>query len=275
MPVLNLESLKLTESDLDFIVRAAAPESADRERLKRLIQTDDDFRKAVIGDERVFRRVMDDEEVFLKISPALYFEVLLRRTLEELKKTSHTVEKIGGERVPVFDTAAVIGLLSREPVLEYLADMLASFTRTESYTIPVRVKKGIWRRLRFSDMDIDALSHLSETTDEENRFAFYKRIADICLFILGIFPEYAQFDYRYPGPSPAKPKLKLGRRGVQDYEEDGRKFYRLAAEQVSARALDLSRVLWLLHENFSTARKPLNFISQHYFAHRKKQLFGI
>lgn len=274
MAGLKLESLNLSDSDLDFIIKEAAPKFGDKEKLKQSIREDEDFRRALIGDERVFHRVMADEEIFLKISPALYFEILLRKALKELGKASHTVERVGGKQVPVFDTKAVVSLLGKEIVLEYLADMLSSFTRTESYVIPVRVRKGVWRKIRFSDMDVDALSHLCEAMDEEHRFGFYKRIADVCLFILGIFPEYAQFDYRYPLTGEVRPKIRVGRKGIQEYEEEGRKFYRLAAEHDSAKMLELSEVFSLLHENFNAAKKPLNFISQHYLHHRKRQLFG-
>lgn len=271
----KLESLSLSDSDLDFVVWEATPEFGNKEKLKQLMRDDEDFRRALISDERVFRRVVADEEIFLKISPALYFEILLRKTLKELEKASHTVERVGGETVPVFDTKAVVSLLAREVVLEYLADMLSSFTRTESYVIPIRVRKGVWRKIRFSDMDVDALSRFCEAMDEEHRFSFYKRIADVCLFILGIFPEYAQFDYRYPLSGEVRPKITRGRRGIQEYEEEGRKFYRLAAEHESAKMLKLSGVFWLLYENFNAARKPLNFISQHYLHHRKRQLFVV
>jgi hypothetical protein len=267
--------LNLSDSDLDFVIREAAPDFDDKEKLKQIIREDDAFRKALISDEKVFRRVMADEEIFLKISPPLYFEVLLRKTVKELEKTSHTIEKIGGEQVPVFDTKAVVDLLAWEMVLEYLADMLSSFTRTESYVIPIRVRKGVWRKIRFSDVDIDSLSRLCQAAGEEHRFAFYKRIADVCLFILGVFPEYAHFDYRYPLSGGIMPKVKARRKGMQEYEEEGRKFYKLAAEHESARMLELSGVFWLLYENFNAARKPLNFISQHYFAHKKQQLFGV
>jgi len=275
MAGLKLKSMNLSDSDLDFVIWEAAPEFSDKEKLKQIIREDDDFRRALVGDERVFRRVITDEEIFLKISPALYFEILLRKTLKELEKTSHTIEKVGGEQVPVFDTKAVVDLLAREMVLEYLADMLSSFTKTESYVIPIRVRKGVWRKIRFSDMDVDSLSRLCETASEEHRFGFYKRIADVCLFILGVFPEYVQFDYRYPLSGEVKPRIRVGRKGLQEYEDEGRKFYKLAAEHESAKMLELSRVFWLLHENFNAAKKPLNFISQHYFAYKKHQLFGV
>ncbi len=276
MATLKLESLNLSDDDLTFVIQEVAPQSRDKEKLKQLIREDEDFRRALIGDDRVFRRVMADEEIFLKISPALYFEILLRRAVKELEKASHTVERVGGEWVAVFDTKAVVSLLTREIVLEYLADMLSSFTRTESYVIPIRVKRGVWRKIRFSDMDIDALSRFCEVMDEEHRFGFYKRIADVCLFILGIFPEYVQFDHRFSLSGEVRPEIRTGRGVMQEYyEEVGRRFYRLAAEHKSARRVELSSVFWLLYENFNAAKKPLNFISQHYLRHRKRRLFGV
>ena len=60
---------------------AASFAEADKARLKRLVREDEEFRRALVADERVFQRLMDDEETFLKVSPALYFEVLLHRAL--------------------------------------------------------------------------------------------------------------------------------------------------------------------------------------------------
>ena len=274
MSELKLEKLSLSDTDLDFIVEEAAPEFRDKAKLKQLIREDEDFRKGLIGDEKLFKRVMADEEIILRISPLLYFEILFRKALKELGKASYTVERAGTQTIAVFDTKEVVGLLARQPVLDYLADMLSSFTRIESYVIPVRVRAGVWRRIRFNDMDIDSLSKFCEVVDEEYRFGFYKRIADVCLFILGIFPEYAQFDCRYPFSGELRPKIAgMVRRGVEEYEEEGKKFYKLAGEHPSARILELSEVFWLLHENFNAAKKPLNFISEHYLHYKKHKLF--
>lgn len=270
----KLQRPQLSERDVDFVVTTAVPDSKDKGKLKRLIREDEAFRKGLVGDEKVFRKLMADEELILRISPALYFEILLRRAVKELEGASHTIERAGTQAVPVFDTKEVLGLLARQAVLDYLADMLSSFTRIESYVIPVRVRRGIWRKLRFNDMDIDSLSRFCEAVDEEYRFSFYKRIADVCLFILGLFPEYAQFDYRYPSSGEPRPRIAgRSRRGMEDYEEEGRRFYRLAGEHPSAGQLGLSEVLWLLHDNFNTAKKPLNFISDHYLHHKKLKLF--
>ena len=63
--------LTLTEADLDFLVGEAAPGASNKERLKQMVREDEDFRRGIVGDEVVFQRVMRDEEVFVKISPAL------------------------------------------------------------------------------------------------------------------------------------------------------------------------------------------------------------
>jgi hypothetical protein len=159
-------------------------------------------------------------------------------------------------------------------VLKYLADMLNSFTRIESFALPVRVRKGVWHKVRFSDMDIDSLARFCQAIDEEHRFSFYKRIADLCLFILGMFPEYVTMDYRYPSSDEARPKLfSRLRRSAEDYEEEGRRFYKLAGEHRAAALLDMAEVLQKLHDKFNLAKKPLNFISERFLQFRKQKLF--
>ncbi len=60
----------------------------------------------------------------------------------------------------------------------------------------------------------------------------------------------------------------------EDYEEEGRKFYKLAAEHQSAIELDLAETFWDLHGNFEKAKKPLNFISEHYLQYKKDTFFA-
>ncbi len=109
---------------------------------------------------------------------------------------------------------------------------------------------------------------------DEYRLGFYKRIADICLFILGIFPEYAEHEHRYPFSGQVRPQIRgKTRMSPEDYEKEGRKFYKLAAEHPSAKELDLSEVFWALHQNFQKPKKPLNFIAAHYLPYKKHKLF--
>jgi hypothetical protein len=275
MPQLNLEGSKLSERDLDFLAETVSPDVTDKLRLKMIIREDEDFRNTFIGDERVFRRVMNDDEILVKISPNLFFEILLRKAAKDLERTNYTVERTSTMKIPVFDTKEVVELLTKESLLTYLADMLASFTRIESYAISFKARKGFWYKIRFNDLDIQSLMSFCEVVEEEFRLRFYKRIADICLFVMGLFPDYVEREHRYPFSGHLRPRTpgKL-RISPEDYEKEGRKFYKLAAEHASAKEMKLSEIFWALHEKFQAAKKPLNFIAEHYLHHTRNMVFG-
>ncbi|MFB3883752.1 MAG: hypothetical protein ACE144_00915 [Thermodesulfobacteriota bacterium] len=272
---LKFRSLRLSDNDLDFLVETVSPGVIDKLRLRRIIREDEAFRNTFIDDEKVVRRLMDDEEIFLRISPALFFEILLRKVSRDLKEVSYTLEKTGGAKVPVFDTKDVVEFLTKESLLDYLADMLSSFTKIQTYAFSIQVGKHLFENIKFNDLDMFSLMALAETVEDEYRLGFYKRIADICLFILGIFPDYAEYDYRYPFSGQLRPPLRgKARLSPEDYEKEGKKFYRLAAEHPSARELDLSEVFWTLHEDFPKAKKPLNFVAEHYLRYKRYRFFS-
>jgi hypothetical protein len=264
----------LTGNDLDFLVDTVCPESSEPSAIKDILSRDKDFRDGFIRDERVFRRVMKDREILLKISPTLFFQVLLYKAVEDLEKKGYTMEREHAMTIPVFDSKEVVELMTDRAVLVYLARMLASFTRVESHTLYLRLGKRIKQRIRFNDMDIMSLMSLVEFADEEHRFGLYKRIADICLFLSGVFPGFLERDYRYPAsgevrpPMPGRPRMEPER-----YDEEGRRYYRLAAEHRAARDLDLSDVLHALHEHFKEAKKPLSFMAEHYLPALKTPVF--
>jgi hypothetical protein len=275
MSLLRVRGLHLSGSDLDFLIETAFPDVTDKRKLKEIIKEDQDFRNTFIQDAKVFRRVMDDDEIFLKISPGLFFEILLRKAANDLEEVSYTVEKTSNMRIPVFDAKDVVELLTKESLLGYLAHMLSTFTKIGRYSISFRTKDGMRAKFRFSDMDIQSLKALSEAVDDEHRLGFYKRIGDICLFILGIFPDYVEHRYGYPFSKDIRPEIAgKARIGPEDYEKEGRKFYRLAAEHDSAKELALSEVFWALHHHFQQAKKPLNFIAEYYLQHKNTRLFG-
>ena len=258
--------MRLSDRDLDFLVDVAAADVRDKSNLKRIIREDDDFCQAFIASEKVFRKIMDEEETVFKISTSLYFEILLRHTAKQFAEASYTIEKNRTMTIPVFDTQDLVELLNDPWMVTYLADMLSSFTRIESYSLTFRIRKGIWRKIRFNDMDIDSLIHLSEAVADELRMGLYKRIADICLFVLGIFPDFAISGHRYPLSGEIRPRIGgRSRIGPEEYEQKGQQFYRLAAEHPAAIETDLAGVLSSLHANFEKAKKPLNFIADNYW----------
>jgi hypothetical protein len=266
-----------SEKDLDFIVEYAAPGSSDTERLRRLVLEDVQFRDAVVGDEALFDRVINDDEVLLHVSPALYFEILLRKAHRDLEEATHTVERSGRDHVPVFDTADVMKLMKRPMIIEYLASMMASFTRVHSYVVPVRVRRGVRRRVRYNDMDVDSLVRFASDAEPLERFGYYKRIADVCLFVSGVFPNHTQQSFGRSAGAHSTPltRHQRMRRSIEDYEREGRRFYALAQDHPTARKLDLSSVFAVLKEDFATARKPLTLVATRFLHARQRQLFGM
>jgi len=264
-----------SENDILFLVETVDPALFDK---IDTIKDDYVIVEAMMEHEscRLFQKIMlmNEESITTAISPRFLFEVLLRTARKDLESQAYTVERTSTQKIPVFDTSEVSSFLSNQAVLKYLTDMLASFTRIESFTFRVRVRKGIWRKIRFNDMDIDSLVRFCRAADEEHRFGLYKRIADLCLFILGMFPEYVTMDYRYPSSGEVRPRLSGRlRRSAEDFEEEGRRFYKLAGEHRDATLLDIAGVLQQLYDKFNLAKKPLNYISEHFLQFRKEKLF--
>jgi hypothetical protein len=176
----------------------------------------------------------------------------------------------------LFDANRVVDLLARPAVCDYLATMLASFTRIHSMTIPIRVRPRIWRRLRVNDLDVDSLLHYAQILDEEHRFWAHQRIADACLFLTGIFPEHLEAQSRRPHTSQPRPRLRSSLlQSLEDYESYGQAFYRLAAGHKTARLQGLNEVFTILSEQFVLAEKPLNFLTERYLSLRKHRLFEL
>lgn len=244
----------LPERDLDFVVQTAAPQFKDRKQLKQLISDDPSFRKGLLGNPDLFERIVARKQPLdLEVSPLLFFEVLLRRAAKEMEKATHTVERTNSQRIPIFDAEETLAFLENDDALYYLTHLLASFVQCEAGAP--------------ADTDIDRLVGLGEKAEnEEQRFLAQKRIADLCLFILGIFPEHLTYDYIYLFSKKVPPWRNELTRSMGDYEEIGQRFYSLVAKQRLARIKGLKEVFQFLADNFYQAKKPLNFISEHYLA---------
>ncbi len=266
--------MKYPESDLAFVasVLADRPEEVPRwmEKLRR-----PGFLEVALEDDRLVDRIRTDPDITLKISPRLLFNILLRRVARDIRHARYTVERVGlTQAVPVFDTRQVNDLLEDEQVLDYLSTMLASFVRTETYVLYVRRGNRL-ERLRFSDMDMDDMIRLADLVDEAWRFPLLRRIADIALFLTGIFPGYVLSRGLYA--RRMRPGRTIGGewRSLEEYEQEGATFYRLAAEHEEAAQRGLRPVLSKLSEHFPSARKPLNLLSDRYLRWRHLRLFQL
>jgi len=112
---------------------------------------------------------------------------------------------------------------------------------------------------------MEDMIELARLADPEIRPWLHKRIADIALFLSGIFPDQAAFFESRPRSTFSdKPTLK-------DYEKQGRRFYSLAArETVHA---PWGTTLEALAENFTFARRALNTLSDRYLKKQRIRYF--
>jgi hypothetical protein len=271
----SIPATELSRGDIYFLLGTVDPSLLGR---IDSISGDADFIESLMehGVTKVFRRIMmlDENEITTSITPRFLFEILLRVTEIELRDRGYTVERSSTTKVPVFDSQNVVRFLQNREMVRYLANMLTSFSRIHSYTIPVRVRKGIWRRIRYNDMDIDSLLRYAGTIDEEARFRVYKRIADLCLFLLGMFPEHVtpvlNGSFATSGNSGMFGRV---RRTAEEYAGEGKRFYKLAGEHKEVSATGLAGIFQQLHEQFDLAVKPLNYISENLIRFQKVTIF--
>lgn len=264
----------LTEDDLYFIVTTVVDKRQDYDYICNLLKDKPDFIDIMLENEKLFHRVQGDENILLKISPFLLFSILLRQAKREMEKQSYTMEYVSShERIPVFDAREATDLLNNRDVREYLARMLASFTRVESATLVFKSKGGITYQRNFCDLDFDDVMELAGLVELPFRFPFYKRLADLSLFVSGIFPEYVCRSQEEKNKIPAHLQGRRART-LHDYEEEGRRYYDLAATYEEAREQGIADVLSLLAEKFTLARKPLNYLVENYIDKYRSKWFA-
>ena len=81
MTASDYKKLRLSDNDLDFLVETVSPDVRDKKRLKEILRDDEDFKKSFICHEKVYQAILFDDEIFIKISPTLFFEILLRKVI--------------------------------------------------------------------------------------------------------------------------------------------------------------------------------------------------
>ena len=262
----------LPEDDLLILSKIVAPNLPDRRKAVRALQEDEDILEGMIKNTRMLRFLVDEPESLLQISPALFFLALLFRVEDDLKARPYTVEKESRYNAFIFDGEEVIALLKKREVREYLTGMLLSFIRINTVSIPVRVRKGFWKRYHFSDFDIENLIQYAQMVDEYHRFAAYKRIADVCLFIMGLFPEYIQSPDLFEQSSSSHLRQVSGR-SREELTATGSHYYRAAAEHSTAQQLRLGEVLQEFSDHIALLSKPLTIMAKRYLGLLKGHVF--
>src|SRR5919108_3887276 len=254
----------LTDTDLSLLGAAA-----DRPDVRH----DPDAIEAALDNPALFRTLFNQpgRDPLLQGSPFLLFAVLVHRATRDLNQASFVEEWVGPrQRVPVFDVGGLRDFGAHPGRRFFLAELLASYTHVASGSVMGQTNRG-WRRRRFSELDPIRLVELAELLPEAERPSVYRRLGDLSLFLTGGFPHYAPRRLivdreRRRLERAVEPVAREGaerRDGVWLLEQVGRRAYRLAQRSADRRT-QMAAVLGEVSENFATARRMLNFLSDRY-----------
>jgi hypothetical protein len=256
--------VRYTEGDLQFLAGAVAGgDGPEADRLLRAWHSNPTLVDDHLDDDGVVRRMLADQRLAVELSPRFLFAVLLRRIRRDLGEIPYTVERMHADgRVIVFDAGLSHELLRSPEMFDYLVELLVSFERVETMVVRHPGSHRAVRRL--STISIDDMVELAGLVEPDLRPLVFRRIGDIALFTTGLFPN-AVLRARRPllGAITAGEHLRR-RLSLQDYEDEGRRFYRLAADRLAATHPPLASILMRLSDEFTAARKPLTVLAERY-----------
>jgi hypothetical protein len=250
------ETRQFTDEDLRFVAETVGGGRLGPGEVPTVLREREALLDVMLEDERLAHRLLGDEQALLRVSPRFVFSVLLRRVIRDLRERPYTLERTPAETVAVFDAPRVRRFIAEPAIWSYLVSMLASFVHTEYVTLWLRRGEHHIRR-RFSTSSLQDMIDLSGLVKEDDAPPVFRRIADIALFQSGIFPD----SLRGIRSGGALSRARAVAPTLEAYEEHGRRFYRLAARPQSGPE---GRVLEALAEEFPTARKSLELLSDRY-----------
>ena len=207
--------------------------------------------------------------------------MLIHRAVRDLGAASFVEEWVSPrQRVPVFDVGG-LREFGADPFRRFfLAELLASYTHVTSGSVLVQTSRG-WRRRRFSELDPLRLVELADVVSDAERPSVYRRLGDLSLFLSGIFPDHAAEQLvaerqrrRLERALAAADRERAEQRdGIWLLERLGRRAYRMA-QQATDRSSAMAGLLTELSENFATARRVLNFLTDRYLFPLRQRWFG-
>lgn len=257
--------MRLTEADLKFLVETVAPGERDSQDMIRQVRGEPALLQPMLEDRRVIDRLLGEEENLARASLYLLFSVLVRRIWRDLEKRAFVLERdLRGKVIPVFEAPKVAELLGEAVIREYLVELLCSFVRTNTAVLYFK-ERGAWRKRKFSDLDLDDMIALCQVVEPGWKPRLHKRIADIALFLTGIYPDRAIHSMS------SNQRRFSSERNLPEYEREGRRFYSIAAREPEPPWP--ASVFASLAEKFSLAREALNALSDCYLKPLRERYF--
>lgn len=256
--------------DIDLLYRQQLSE-ADRQLLHAVVPPETGL-VAAFSSPALEAAVFDPGDVGPGASPFLTFAVAVHRTAAALEGATFVEERMGSrQRIPVFDVAALREEV-RDPLRRYFfVELLASYTRVSSGVTWRRTALG-WRRQRFSELDPVRLAALLDAVGPRERPGVYRRLGDLCLFLLGVFPDHPPL----PVGAAADRLLRHGGirgdevadlDGIALFERLGSTWYRAARRLADATGQPVTgtfAVIGDVADHFREARRVLNAVTDRY-----------
>ena len=270
-------------TDVELLYRQHLTGS-DRELLERVVGSGVPV-TAALGQPATEEAVFGHEGLVgmaVGVSPFLAFATAVHRTAARLEKVSFVEERWAPRlRVPVFDVVALRALLSDPLRRWFLVELLASYTRVASGVTWSRTARG-WRRRRFSELDPVCLADQLHQVGPGERPGVYRRLGDLALFLLGVFPDHVP---SFAGPGGDRLRRVSGIGTDDEGERDGQVLLEslgsrsYAAADAAARAAGAPVtgslvVASYMGAHFVEARRVLNAVTDRYLFPLRDQWFG-
>ncbi len=242
----------LSDADLRFL---------DPERGSSLRQ-DPDRLESLLDAPGYLERLAADSRSLLQVTPYLLFQLILRQAARDLGDRGFVMEWAAPrQRVPVYDAVHLREALLHPRITSYLCELLASFTHVHSGVVAWRTG-ALLRRQRYSELDVRSLVDLLDVVSDVDRFHLERRIAEVALFLTGVFPDFV-----------ANRTSRLGT--LTELEELGIAHYRLAARHELASRSGSADLLASMAEQFSRVQHALNFVADRYLRERWGPWFSV
>jgi hypothetical protein len=160
------EANPLSNADLRFLIDHFPRRGLDVREVAQFLDVLPNTVESMLESDFVFEKIMLDRQGFIEISPFLFFNVLLRRSLQTRREP--------GER----------------RVINYLAGMLSLFLQTERL---FRVQPHEDRTFEYL-VDLAAEAARSDT---DRRFLVHSHMGNYALFLAGMHAPWIEHRYRF------------------------------------------------------------------------------
>jgi hypothetical protein len=187
--------IQFTGEDIAFILSVLGTKAGAAESIVQLL-ADDTSRDLILDDEALLHAVLERRGC-LRISPQLYFYILVRQ---------------------VFRRSDIL----RRDVADYVAEMLAEFSQIE------RTRCRVPGTPQPADYFFEMLAAL-QTADDTTRFYIRAHVGNYSLFLSGVFPDRIRFQAKrrgapdlryYEGLGRANYRVASGHRLARKYDLD-------------------------------------------------------